>query len=224
MKLYGSRNSRSLRCAWALEEAGASYDYQRIWMMKGEGHSPSFKAINPSGKIPVLVDGDLTLTESAAILMYVADKFPSAMLMPTEAAARAEVFRWMFYVVTEVEPHLWAIAQHRFALPEDKRVPAVEPTLAWQLQRSLRAIEKAVAAHPFVAGGTFSAADILTTHCLTWTLSAKLEGLGEASLAYIERMKARPAFQRAVDRENVEAERHEAAWQASAQAVARSSG
>ena len=209
MKLYGSRNSRSLRCAWALEEANATYDYQRIWMMKGEGQSAAFKAINPAGKIPVLMDGELTLTESSAIVLYVAEKFPTSHLLPAEAAARAEVFRWLFYVVTEVEPHLWAIAQHRFALPEDKRVPAIEPTLMWQLQRALRAIEKSLSAHPFIAGDAFSAADILTTHCLTWALSAKLEGVGEVSLAYIERMKARPAYQRAVEREKTEAEQQE---------------
>ena len=68
MKLYGSRNSRSLRCVWALEEAGATYDYQRIWMMKGEGQSPAFKAINPAGKIPVLQDGTMTLTELVAFV------------------------------------------------------------------------------------------------------------------------------------------------------------
>lgn len=211
MKLYGSRNSRSLRCAWALEEASATYDYQRVWMMKGEGQSAAFKAINPAGKIPVLTDGDLTLTESSAIVMYVAEKFPAAQLMPIDAVARAEVFRWIFYVVTEVEPHLWAIAQHRFALPEDKRVPAVEPTLTWQLQRALRPMEKALATHPFIAGDAFSVADILTTHCLTWALSAKLEGVGEASLAYIERMRGRPGLQRASEREKLEAEKHEAA-------------
>jgi glutathione S-transferase len=211
MKLYGSKNSRSLRCAWALEEAGATYEYQRIWMMKGEGHSPAFKAINPAGKIPVLTDGAMTLTESAAIVMYIADKFPDAGLMPTNAAQRAEVFRWIFYVATEVEPHLWAIAQHRFALPEDKRVPAVEPTCIWQLQRALRVLEKSLTTRPFIAGDSFSAADILATHCITWALSAKLDGAGDASLAYIERMKARPAFMRAAARETLEAERQEAA-------------
>jgi glutathione S-transferase len=214
MKLYGSKNSRSLRCAWALEEAGATYDYQRIWLMKGEGHSPAFKAINPAGKIPVLIDGDITLTESAAIVMYVAEKFPDARLMPTDVAQRAEVFRWIFYIATEVEPHLWAIAQHRFALPEDKRVPAVEPTCAWQLQRALRALEKSLTTHQFIAGGAFSVADILATHCMTWALSAKLDGVGEASLAYIARMKARTAFQRAVARETIEAECAEALQQA----------
>jgi len=217
MKLFGSRNSRSLRCVWALEEANATYDYQRIWMMKGEGHKPEFKAINPAGKIPVLQDGALTLTESVAIMFYVAEKFPQAALIPTEATARAEMYRWIFYTVTEVEPHLWAIAQHRFALPEDKRVPALEPTAAWQLERALRAIEKRLTHAPFMAGDAFSLADILVFHCLTWTLSAKLEGVGEASLAYVERLKARPALLRANERERIEAERHEAAALAASQ-------
>ena len=210
MKLYGSRNSRSLRCTWALEEAGAAYDYQRVWMMKGEGQSPAFKAINPAGKIPALTDGDMTLTESAAIVMYVAEKFPDSLLMPSPSGERAEVFRWIFYVISEIEPHLWAIAQHRFALPEDKRVPAVEPTCAWQLQRALHVLEKTLVTRQYIAGDTFSAADILATHCMTWTLSAKLDGVGNAGLAYIERMKTRPAFLRAAEREKLEAERQEA--------------
>ena len=211
MKLYGSKNSRSLRCVWALEEAGATYDYQRVNMMKGEGYAPAYKAVNPLGKIPALQDGTLTLTESMAIVQYVADIFPQAALVPDDPAARAEVNRWAYYAVTEVEPHLWAIAQHRFALPEDKRVAALEPTTLWQLARSLRPIEKTLAAGPFIAGAEFSMADIVVFHCLVWALSAKLEGVGVASLAYIERLKTRPAYQRAMERERMEAEKQEAA-------------
>jgi glutathione S-transferase len=210
MKLFGSRNSRSLRCVWALEEANATYDYQRVWMTKGDGQKPEFKAVNPAGKIPVLQDGALTLTESVAIMFYVADKFPRAGLIPSDAIARAEMYRWIFFAVSEIEPHLWAIAQHRFALPEDKRVPALEPTAAWQLARALRAIEKRLAHAPYMAGDDFSLADILCFHCLTWTLSAKLDGVGEASIAYVGRLRSRPALQRANDRERIEAERHEA--------------
>jgi glutathione S-transferase len=85
----------------------------------------------------------------------------------------------------------------------------------WQLHRALRAVEKALATRVFIAGDAFSAADILATHCMTWALSAKLEVVGEKSLAYIERMKDRPAFQRAVARETKEAEDAEAASQGS---------
>lgn len=211
MKIYGSKNSRSIRPVWTLEEAGATYDYQRIWMMKGEGQSPAFKAINPAGKIPVLVDGDLTLTESVAQMIYIAEKYPDAKLIPSDPRGRAEMNRWIFYTVTEFEPYIWAIAQHRFALPEDKRVPAMEPTAAWLVARALRVYEKTLATRSFIAGETFTLADILLTHCVLWAISAKLEGAGEACLAYVERMKARPAYQAASSRETVEAEKHEAA-------------
>jgi glutathione S-transferase len=211
MKLYGSKNSRSIRTVWALEEARATYDYQRIWMMKGEGHTPAFKAINPAGKIPVLIDGDLTLTESMAQVFYIAEKFPQSHLLPSDLKVRAETYRWAFYAATEFEPPLWAIAQHRFALPEDKRVPQLEPTSVWLLSRVLRVIEKTLSTRDFVAGDTFTAADILITHCITWSLSAKIEHVGDACLAYVGRMKLRPAYQAAVEREKIEAEKHEAA-------------
>jgi glutathione S-transferase len=212
MKIYGSKNSRSMRPVWALEEAGATYEYQRIWMMKGEGYSPAFKAVNPSGKIPVLVDGDLTLTESMAQVFYIAEKFPESNLLPRDPIARADVYRWVFYAVTEVEPHLWAIAQHRFALPEDKRVPQLEPTSLWQLGRGFRVFEKILSTREYIAGNTFTLADILSTHCITWALSAKIEGIGDACLAYVGRMKERAAYKAAVARETTEAEKHEAAW------------
>jgi glutathione S-transferase len=214
IKIYGSKNSRSMRPVWALEEAGVQYDYQRISMMRREGQSPALKAVNPAGKIPVLVDGDLTLTESMAQLFYIAEKFPAAQLLQSDLVARAEVYRWVFYAVTEVEPHLWAIALHRFALPEDKRVPQLEPTTLWQLGRGFRVFEKMLAQRAFIAGDQFSLADIVTTHCFTWALSAKIEVTGEASLAYIARMRQRSAYQAAAARETMEAEKHDAAWKA----------
>jgi glutathione S-transferase len=211
MKLYGSKNSRSIRPVWALEEANATYEYQRIWMMKGEGHTPAFKAINPAGKIPVLVDGDLTLTESMAQVFYIAEKFPNAKLIPSDSKARAQMYRWVFYAATEVEPPLWAIAQHRFALPEDKRVPQLEPTSMWLLGRGLRVLEKTLTTREFIAGDSFTVADILVAHCITWAISAKIDSMGDACLAYVGRMKQRPAYQAAVERERIEAEKHEAA-------------
>jgi glutathione S-transferase len=214
MKVYGSKNSRSMRPVWALEEASVQYDYQRISMMRGEGQSPTLKAVNPAGKIPVLVDGDLTLTESMAQLFYIAEKFPAARLLPGDLAARAEIYRWAFFAVTEVEPHLWALAQHRFALPEDKRVPQLEPTTLWQLGRGFRVLEKMLSQRTFIAGDQFSLADIVTTHCFTWALSAKVEVIGEASLAYLARMRQRSAYQAAAARETIEAEQHDAAWKA----------
>src|SRR6266581_3450699 len=76
--LYGCPTTRSTRAAWALEEAGAEYAYVRLDLSKGDGRQPAYLAINPGGKVPTLVDGDLRLTESAAICTYIGDNFPAA--------------------------------------------------------------------------------------------------------------------------------------------------
>ena len=73
--LYGCPNTRSLRAAWALEEAGVPYDYVRINLFKGEGRKPPLIELNSSGKVPVLRDGDMILTESAAIITHLGERF-----------------------------------------------------------------------------------------------------------------------------------------------------
>ena len=128
MKLYGCPNSRSLRAAWALEEAAAEYEYVSVDLFKGAARTPEFLALNPAGKVPVLVDGELTLTESGAIIDYVGNRFPVSGLVPRDAAARANCLRWMFFAQTELEQPLWTIAKHRFALPKDKRIAGIENT------------------------------------------------------------------------------------------------
>jgi len=78
IKLYGFPQTRSVRAAWALEEAGADYEYELVNLRAGEHKQATFLAINPFGKIPSLVDEGLVVTESAAICTYIAEKFPAA--------------------------------------------------------------------------------------------------------------------------------------------------
>ncbi|HWI12666.1 MAG TPA: glutathione S-transferase, partial [Burkholderiales bacterium] len=127
MKLYGCANSRSLRALWALEHTDAPYDYVPIDLFKGQGRSPEFLAVNPAGKVPVLVDEALTLTESFAIVTYLGEKFPESGLVPRTLAARADYWRWCSFIVTELEQPLWTIARHRFILPKAQRLPQLEP-------------------------------------------------------------------------------------------------
>ena len=85
MKVFGFPATRSARVVWTLEEAGANYDYVHVNLLKGEARQATFLGVNPGGKVPAFSDGELTLTESGAICMYVADKFPAAKLAPTHA-------------------------------------------------------------------------------------------------------------------------------------------
>jgi len=93
MKLYGFGPTRSLRALWGLRELDAEFEFVPVNLLKGEHKSPEFLRLNPAGKVPVLVDGDLVIAESAAIVLYLADKYRDKGLLPASLDARAHVYR-----------------------------------------------------------------------------------------------------------------------------------
>src|ERR1700736_607296 len=97
MKLYGFGATRSLRALWALRELDAEFEFVPVNLVAGEHGRPEFLRLNPSGKIPVLVDGDVVLTESAAIVMYLAEKYRAKGLLPVNLNERAQVYRWVMF-------------------------------------------------------------------------------------------------------------------------------
>jgi len=195
MKLYGYRNGRTLRAAWALEEVHATYEYAEVDLFKGEARTPAFLALNPSGKVPVLVDGDHVITESAAICLHIGEKYPDGNLLPPAGTPdRTECYRWISFVLTEMDAALWTIAKHRFALAAKRRVAAVMDTAAWEFSEAARMLEARVAQCDYLAGGSFSVADILAGHVLLWAKSAAVEVHSNALDAYLERLIARPAY------------------------------
>ncbi len=123
MKLYGFGPTRSLRALWSLRELGVHFDFEVVNLVAGEHQRPEFLRLNPAGKVPVLVDGDLVITESAAIVLYLAEKYPEKKLLPADLRTRAQVYRWVMFAMTELEPPLWRITRHTALLPEDKRLP-----------------------------------------------------------------------------------------------------
>lgn len=200
LQVYGCPNTRSARVVWALEEAGAEYDYHLIDLRTGAGFQPDYLAINPGGKVPALVDGDLILTESAAICTYVGDRFPaSALTPPTGSAERALYNRWCFFAMSELEQPLWTIAKHRFALPEKRRVPAMIDTAIWEFAVAAKILTLGLGQRDYLVGERFTAADLLVAHTLKWARVYQLD-LGPLD-AYADRVLARPAFARAKQRE-----------------------
>lgn len=198
MKLYGYRNGRTLRARWALEEAQVPYEYVEVDLFKGEGQAASFLEINPSGKVPVLIDGTQTITESAAICLHIGEKYPASGLLPPPAtAARTECYKWISFVLTELDSALWTIAKHRFALPKEKRVEAVVATATWEYGVGARLLAAALADSPYLAGGAFSVADILAGHTLLWARSARVEVRLPSLDTYLQALQMRPALLRA---------------------------
>ncbi|MCB1890295.1 MAG: glutathione S-transferase family protein [Rhodocyclaceae bacterium] len=200
LTLYGCPNTRSLRAAWALEEAGAEYAYHPIDLFRGEGRKPPFLSLNPGGKVPLLVTPDGPLSESGAILMWIGERFPASGLLPTAPGPRALALQWSMFALTELEQPLWTIAKHRFALPPEHRVAGIEPTAAWEFQRAASLLAGRLASEETLAG-IFSMADILAAHCLAWAASARIPHGHPALDAYRDRMLARPAARQAIARE-----------------------
>src|SRR5262249_4865728 len=124
MKLYEFAPTRSIRARWTLQELGVPFEAITVNLMAGEHRRPEFLAINPAGKLPVLVDGDLVITESIAIPVYLAEKYPEKRLIPAGLRERAAFNQWLLFAATELEQPLWRIARNTAVYPEDKRQPS----------------------------------------------------------------------------------------------------
>ena len=200
IKLYGFPQTRSVRAAWALEEAGADYEYTLVNLLKGEHKQAAFLTINPFGKIPSLVYDSIVISESAAICTHIAEKFPAAKLIPTDAKGRAEYFQWLFFVVSELEVHLWTAAKHDRFLPEDKRIPAIANTSFWEFEKAAAVLSTHLKGRQYIAGEQFSAADIICVSVLHWAHHVKIT-LDDTLLNYMNRLSERPALIKARKRE-----------------------
>jgi len=193
MKLYEFGPTRSMRARWTLQELGVDFEPIRVNLQAGEHQRPQFLRINPAGKIPVLVDGDLVLTESVAIVLYLAEKYPDKKLLPAGVAARAQVNRWLLFAVTELEQPLWRIARHSMLYPEEQRLPQDVAIASREFKEMAAVLNEHMKGREFVAGERVTVADFVTAYTLDWGNEYKLLGEFPDLVAYMERMYARPA-------------------------------
>lgn len=192
MKLYGFSATRSLRALWALKELGLDFDYVPVDLTKGEHRTPDFLKINPAGKVPVLVDGDLVLPESAAIILYLAEKHPEKGLIPGDLQVRAEMYRWIMFAVTELEQPLWRIAKHSFLLPEQRRSPADIALAREDFIAMAAVLDRHMEGRGFLVGDRMTAADCVTAWLMDWANENELMGGFPHLRAYMERLYSRP--------------------------------
>jgi glutathione S-transferase len=191
---YHNPQSRAQMAHWMLEEAGAPYRIVPIDFAKGENRTPAFLAINPMGKLPTIVHRGVVVTETAAIIAYIADAFPAAGLAPPPGdVLRGPYYRWLFFGAGCIEPALVDKMLQR---------PAVErkSTLGWGSYEDVVATLKgALAGGPYLLGERFSAADIYVGAQLGWAMKFGAPGLkGEKVFEdYGARLSARPAARRA---------------------------
>jgi glutathione S-transferase len=202
--LHGLRNTRTLRVAWTLEELGLEYRYVAVQLFRGEHLGPAFGALNPGRKVPVLVGEDgAPMTESAAIIEWLAETYRRPALLPLPGEAeRAAHLRWLAFILTELESPLWTLAQHRFALPQERRVAAAQDTAVWCFGRAARLLSQHLEGRETLLDCGFGTVDILACHCLAWARSARVPLDSTALDAYLDRHWRRPALVRALARED----------------------
>ncbi len=200
--VYGYPKTRACRVTWMLEELGTDYKYQLVNLSQGEGYSKTYKALNPAGKVPALADDELVMTESAAIINYLGDKYGNAPLMPTPGSAkRATHDQWACFAIAELEQPLWTIGKHKFALPKERRVGDIFDTASWEFQKALKLLSIGLGDNDYILGNDFSAVDILLGHTLFWAISFKQPIEQENITAYLNRIKDRPARINAIEKE-----------------------
>lgn len=208
MKLYGFPGgpwSRHHRCEWVLEEVGADYQFIPLDFMKREQRSEEMRKLNPAGRVPVLVDGDLVIWESSAICTYIADKFPDKNMVPKAGSAgRALYNQWMSFATCEMDAQLMIIgkngAEHYFPeitpgveVGEVARNTAVAAAKA-EFDNFAKVVANHLEGREFLLESGFSAADVV----MWWVLnSAQNQGLISdypRLLSYVEDLQKRPKF------------------------------
>lgn len=188
--LYHHPYSRAANVIWMLEEVGSPYELRHVDIMAGGQKAPEVVALNPMGKLPVLTDGDVVVTESAAIGLYLADRYASGRLAPkVDDPARGTYLRWSLFAPSVIEPGAMAkMAGWTFK----------EGSAGWgSYDAMIGAMESAVTKGAFILGDTFSMADVIFGGTLRYMLTFKMIEPRPAFTAYAERLSARPALQRA---------------------------
>jgi glutathione S-transferase len=192
VKLYEFAPTRSIRVRWTLQEIGVPFESISIDMRANEHRSAEFLEINPAAKLPVLVDGDLVLTESVAIVLYLAEKHSERRLLPVSPNERAQAYRWLLFAATELEQPLWRISKHTVLYPKERRLMADIILAREDFAPMARVLAEHLAERTFVVGEAATIADFVLAYTLDWANEAQMLGEFPCLQNYIERMYRRP--------------------------------
>jgi glutathione S-transferase len=192
MRLYEFGPTRALRARWVLQELGVEFEVVTVNMLAGEHLRPEFLKLNPAAKLPVLVDGDQVLTESAAIVLYLAEKYPGGKLLPTSLAERAQAYRWLLFTVTELEQPLWRMARHEFLYPEEKRSPQDIQLAREDFRPMIEVLDRHMQGRTYVVGNSATVTDFVLAYTLDWANEVALLDDFPGLRQYMESMYRRP--------------------------------
>jgi glutathione S-transferase len=201
--LWGATTTRTLRAHWALAELDLPYERRPIRPRSGETKTEEFTRLTARQKVPVLQDGDLTLTESAAIVAYLSDRYGTDhnRLVPSNLCDRAICLEWNFFVISELDAaSLYVIRRHDPLRHIYGHAPVANEAAAQYFAAQMRSVDRALGdGREFITGDRFTSADILLSTCLSWAISYGVP-ISDAANNYNACLEARPAYLCAVER------------------------
>ncbi|NWH07216.1 MAG: glutathione S-transferase family protein [Alphaproteobacteria bacterium] len=205
LKLYHCKGARSLRPLWMLEELGLDYELYTL-PFPPRVFEKSYLDINPLGTVPAFFDGAMRMTESSAICQYLVDRYGAQKGKAELGVAVSDpeygpYLNWLYFSDATLTFPQTIVLRYTQLEPPDRRLPqAAEDYRRWFYGR-LRAVDAAVAKAPYLCAGRFTAADIAVGYGLLLAEQIQIDQDFSPSLrAYLDRLKARPAFQRAAAR------------------------
>ncbi|HEY1630948.1 MAG TPA: glutathione S-transferase family protein [Rhizomicrobium sp.] len=182
---------RDLRIRWALEEAGLPYRIKLI-ALGPEQDAPDYRAMQPFGQVPAYREDDLTLFESGAIALHIAEK--SDALMPCDPIPRQQTIQWLFAALNTIEPPIMFLQQLNFKNVSDG--PLRETALAWTTKR-LTELARTMQSHSYLAGDRFTVADLMMSTVLDQLRNSDMVAKEPVLAAWHEACRARPGYKKA---------------------------
>jgi glutathione S-transferase len=201
--VYSAPNTRAIRVIWVLEEIGVKAEIKSMPYPPRQ-HAPDYFAVNPTGMVPLLIDGEVRLSESMAICDYLATKYGSPLVVPTNDPERPQFLQWLWYGESTLMTPLSRLnivrqVERQF---EGKAGPEIDAIIAGardHVAERLKMLERRLEGRDFLVAGRLTLADISVGYPLHLVGLLGVDNLlGPRSVAYRERLRARPAHQRAI--------------------------
>lgn len=190
--LYGARFGSSFRCHWMLAELGLAYENPSLDMRSGEHKQEAYLKINPAGQVPALVHDDFVVTESAAIVHYLAEKYNPSFFGEMTPEAHATLLRWELFVLLNIDKNFSTLASKTWGMPATAEAEAAATE---KLNEMLPVLEGWLSTHEYLAGMEFTVADVVARSSFLYGESVQFDLTNYPAIqAWVARCSARPAF------------------------------
>jgi glutathione S-transferase len=197
LRIYGIARTRAFRALWMAMELGLPFEHLPIEIGDAGAKSPEFLAINPNGRLPVIVDDGFVLFESLAITLYLAKKHGFGALYPAELEREAKAWQWSFWAIAEVDRgvNIWSL--HAVRLPPAERNAVLREEALKVIATPFRVLDAAVAKQPYLLGNDFTVADLNVAAVISRAIDMDLSAVPHLE-SWLTRCLERPAARKAV--------------------------